>query len=736
MMKKATWLILSTVLGLCLVAALFTVVTSHAYATDGEKIVRRAASPQATNVITIGVAADLSHLVPQLGWQQLNSVQLAVDEINASGGITLNSVNYLLVVVSADSMCNVVTATLAANALIARGVSAVVGHTCSGASMAAQGIYDAYHIPMVSASSTKPDVTTGGYANTFRVITNDDEPIRRLAFTLYRNEDMRRMAIVEMLPPNAPWIAAGLVFSDTFTGQGGEISSLHQLNSTSEFAAAIAQISSEDVDGIFFSSLDAGQAGQFSQQAHNAGMTDVPIAWSPFSEDRQALNAYNAAAGAAREGDWVLFYYRNPNDMPGFAAFNANYIAAGFTNYGSDPGMVGAFAYDAARIIVEAMQSADSSLPDDIRAALHLDTDLYSGVVGDYYGFSSVGENVPQWYWFETYRDNAWQPIIPVGLVSNQGGFNDKSFNMLALQGLQRAESELLVAGGIYTSTDFSEYQANLDVCASQGNALCLSVGFDMATATQTSAENFPEVKFAILDASYGSYPQNLRFITFAEDEVGYLAGALAGWMTESDVVGAVGGWAIPPVVRFVERFGHAAECINPSATAIISYTNSFSDPDLGAQTAQEQIALGADVIFAAAGGTGNGAVLTATQSGVWAIGVDSDQWISLFDSGAVAGSDFLLSSAMKRLDEGAFQTISDLLNDAFTSGEVHMGLAERGVALAPYHETNPFIPATIQNYIKLIEALIIAGEIDIYGACPTFTPEDIFLPIIMLGSF
>ena len=102
---------------------------------------------------------------------------------------------------------------------------------------------------------------------------------------------------------------------------------------------------------------------------------------------------------------------------------------------------------------------------------------------------------------------------------------------------------------------------------------------------------------------------------------------------------------------------------------------------------------LGADVIFGVGGNTGNGAILTATQSGAWAIGVDTDQYNTVFESGSVAGSDRLLSSAMKRLDNAVFDTIGDVISGTFTSGTVLYTVAEDGVGLAPFHETDPLIP-------------------------------------------
>jgi hypothetical protein len=209
--------------------------------------------------------------------------------------------------------------------------------------------------------------------------------------------------------------------------------------------------------------------------------------------------------------------------------------------------------------------------------------------------------------------------------------------------------------------------------------------------------------------------------MVFASDEVGYLAGTLAGLMTQSNVVGSVAGMAIPPVQFFTEPYSHAAECANPSVTVYVTYTGTFVDPDLGAEVAQDMIDKGADVVFGVGGATGTGAIVTATQSSVWGIGVDADQYISTFQNGFAPGSEKLLSSAMKHLDNAVFDTISDVVSGTFTSGTVLYDLAMDGVGLAPFHKAGSAVPSTVRARLERIEQDIIAGTIDVWGACPEY---------------
>jgi basic membrane protein A len=314
-----------------------------------------------------------------------------------------------------------------------------------------------------------------------------------------------------------------------------------------------------------------------------------------------------------------------------------------------------------------------------------------------------------------------------VGLVTDQGTLTD-IFNWLSYQGLVRAENELGVLGTVYTSTSSADYGPNLQQCADDGNDLCISVAFDTAEAISTTAATNPGTSFAIVDVTWDSYPANLRGIGFGVEGGGYLAGVLAGLMTQNDIVGGIGGMQIPSVEAFLEPYRIGAQCANRDVTVLVTYTGTFVDPDLGAEVAQEQMAAGADVIFAAAGPTGFGSVLTTTQSGAWAIGVDVDQYYTTFLSGTVSGSDKLLTSVIKGADNGVYNTIADVVAGTFTSGTVIYDLAEGGVGLAPFHEADPFVPASVRDALDITEQGIISGTIDVYAPCEH---HFVYLPII-----
>jgi phosphonate transport system substrate-binding protein len=303
-----------------------------------------------------------------------------------------------------------------------------------------------------------------------------------------------------------------------------------------------------------------------------------------------------------------------------------------------------------------------------------------------------------------------------IGLVTDPSGIDDKGWNWLSYQGMLRAHDELGVQINLYEPASEEELALMVEQCVNDGNQLCIGVGFLLGDAILNAANNNPDTAFAILDYTQEQYPDNLRGIVFSADEVGYLAGVLAGRMTTSNVIGTFGGSPIPPVDEFMYGYRNGAQCINPDVEVLMDYSNDFGNPELGETIAQEMMGQGVDVIFPVAGLTGTGALLTTSQAGSWAIGVDTDQYLSVFENGAVTGSEFILTSAMKNLDNAVFMTITDLLLGIYSPGTFHYSLALDGVGLAPFHEAD--IPNEFKDEIAEIQQGIIDGSINIYDDC------------------
>jgi len=308
--------------------------------------------------------------------------------------------------VVADSACNVTQAVTAANTLLDAGAVAVVGHTCSSATRSAQGIYNAAGVPMVSPSSSAIDLTEEGYTTTFRVFPKDDAQAVLMATYFRQSLGMDMLALVEW----SGYEFSADAFSNTFTNLGGTTTSQRTVTSTDDYTTTLTAIQSENPDAIFYADNNANNAGFFSNVAHNMGLSI--IGWDDISNDEAALGDYATAASSAAEGDYAGLNGRRTDDMPGYDDFNAAYQAAGFPNYGDEAQAWGSYAYDAAKIIIAAIDRADSTDPMTIRDEIAATAD-YDGVVGTYEGFDAKGDVIPQWSWLELYRNGEWVMVYP-----------------------------------------------------------------------------------------------------------------------------------------------------------------------------------------------------------------------------------------------------------------------------------------------------------------------------------
>ena len=256
---------------------------------------------------------------------------------------------------------------------------------------------------------------------------------------------------------------------------------------------------------------------------------------------------------------------------------------------------------------------------------------------------------------------------IKVGLVTDIGGLNDRSFNALANKGLEDAKSSLGIEGRVLTSKSNADYVPNLSTLAEQKYDLVIAVGFLMGDATEKVAGKFPNVKFAIIDSSAAgmkSKPKNVEGLLFKEQQSGYLAGYLAGLYTKSkggkQVVGSVGGQKIPPVDHYIAGYQAGAKAANPKIQALNGYSQDFVDQAKCKELALNQIQQGAQVVFQVAGQCGLGVIDAAKEKGVQAIGVDADQ--------SYLGPQ-VLTSAIKKVDVAAFDTAKAAQDGTFKGG-------------------------------------------------------------------
>jgi basic membrane protein A len=298
---------------------------------------------------------------------------------------------------------------------------------------------------------------------------------------------------------------------------------------------------------------------------------------------------------------------------------------------------------------------------------------------------------------------------VKVGLVTDIGQLNDRGFNQLAYQGLQRAQRELGIKGRVLQSATAADYVPNMATLARQGYDLIVGVGFAQGDAVDTAATQFPKTQFLIIDVDQASLkhkPKNVDGLLFREQEVGYLAGYLAGLEAKREgknTIGSVGGMKEPPVDRFIAGYQAGAKASDPSVKLLNGYSQDWDDQAKCKELALNQIADGAHVVFQVAGGCGLGALDAAREQDVWGIGVDADQ--------SFLGP-HVLTSAMKRVDTGVFLAIKDVVEGNWQGGRnLTYGLKEDGVGLG---KVSAKVPKADLAKVEQVKREIADGKIQV----------------------
>lgn len=301
---------------------------------------------------------------------------------------------------------------------------------------------------------------------------------------------------------------------------------------------------------------------------------------------------------------------------------------------------------------------------------------------------------------------------MSIGLVTDVGEVDDKSFNEASWTAIKQAADDLGLSEdcvGYIETQDAKDYESNMASFVDEGADVIVTSGFAAADATNAAAKMYPDVKFIGVDQWHSEPQDNLAGLVFNEDQSGFLAGCLAALMTESNIVGGVYGTdVVPPVVYFREGYENGVKYIDPNIEVLGAYhpgglATGFTDPQWGHETAATMMDQGADVIFAAGGKTGNGALEEAAERETWCIGVDVDQFYSLSDF----VKPYLLTSAMKDIVGGVSKLIAQAEAGNFPSGQVF-----GDAALAPYHDTEDKIPQDVKDRMVEITEGIQNGSI------------------------
>lgn len=301
-------------------------------------------------------------------------------------------------------------------------------------------------------------------------------------------------------------------------------------------------------------------------------------------------------------------------------------------------------------------------------------------------------------------------------LIYDLGGKFDKSFNETAHNGAEKWKAE---TGGSYNEIELqSEAQREqaLRRFAEAGNNPIIMTGFAFGNVLGEVAPDYPDTKFAIIDMVVDA--PNVRSVVFNEHEGSYLVGMMAAMASKSGTVGFIGGMDIPLIRKFACGYAQGVKAVNPDATVVQNMTGTtpaaWNDPVKGGELTKAQISQGADVVYAAAGGTGVGVLSAAADEGILSIGVDSNQ--NYLHPGQV------LTSMLKRVDNAVYEAMSDGAD--LETGFNVMGIANGGIGYAIDEYNAELVSAEMQAAVDDAAAKIASGEIAVHdymsdNACP-----------------
>lgn len=302
-------------------------------------------------------------------------------------------------------------------------------------------------------------------------------------------------------------------------------------------------------------------------------------------------------------------------------------------------------------------------------------------------------------------------------VVSDDGGWNDQSFNQSAYAGLMDAVDELDIDHADAESNSEAEFGPNVDSMVQQGCDVTFGVGFLLKDAIDEAAAANEDLNFALIDEYADEANENAKSVVFNTSEAAYLAGYVAAAMSETGTVGTWGGMQIPSVTIFMDGFADGVERYNEDNDDEVSlvgwdkddqngsFSGDFSDQSAGATLTEQLIAQDADIIMPVAGGAGLGAGPALESADGLMIWVDSDGYEST-DYG-----DIVLTSVLKQIPQATFDTIEEGVNDQFSSEPYIGDLENDGVGLAPFHDYDGDVPDEVKDKLEQLREEIISDE-------------------------
>lgn len=308
---------------------------------------------------------------------------------------------------------------------------------------------------------------------------------------------------------------------------------------------------------------------------------------------------------------------------------------------------------------------------------------------------------------------------LKIGLVTDVGTLDDKNFNQFSWEGAVLGATLIgAPAPQSIVTTSSDDYATNIQSFIDQDYDIVVTVGFALGAATLEAATANPDVHFVGVDQFQGNDPlDNYESLIFNEAQAGYLAGIVAASITKSKEIAAIGGSGdIPPVVNYMRGYENGAHAVNPDVKVGLKYVNhddlavAFNNPTEGKSFADQYLSQNSnvDVLFQVAGKTGNGILQSAEGAGIYAIGVDVDQWQSTHDQ-----AECIVTSAEKKLTKAVSEAIVAVNGGESRSSNVFYGADNGGIGLAPYYQFADLITADVQGKIDDAFAKMASGDLD-----------------------
>jgi basic membrane protein A len=286
---------------------------------------------------------------------------------------------------------------------------------------------------------------------------------------------------------------------------------------------------------------------------------------------------------------------------------------------------------------------------------------------------------------------------LKIGMVTDIGQLEDKSFNEFSWKGVQEGAKAVGGEAKNIVTKDIADYKQNIQQFVDQKYDIIVTVGFLIGTDTLAAAKANPTIQFFGVDQFIADpVPANYQGLLFNEAQAGYLAGIVAGTITKSGKIGAVGGRSdVPPVVNYIKGYENGAKSVKSNVQVTVTYVEDFNAPDKGEASAKTMIGQGVDVVFQVAGLTGAGVLRAACNAKIYGIGVDVDQYLSLPDSKGC-----IITSAEKRLLNATRDAIKRFKDKGKQTGNFSNDATNDGIGASEIRNLSP-VPAGLTYKIK-----------------------------------